>query len=323
MVSAIHHSTCDAVGMAVIFKLWGDQCRMLSQNLGTISGSIPQLPAANWDRSLLSQFWSKTAVDYPAANVDPGVWPLIGLDRSLREKGPYPIARSRLPVREQTMSTRVFYMSSSTFMKLRAKVNKESGTMDLSGVFLLFLVCIFTILSINTDFNIPTGNDVLVALLWQNLMKARIAARRNSNATVDMKSQVELQVAQDARPYFAEGLPPFYMGNCVVHLRPSLMLQELIGPDAKLSFVAKRIRECAMGVNQEKVMDAYMLLKQMPDYNQIHPIRFLTVPDTFTISSLLLLPEDITSFGGSLLTNDGCAEGSRPLVCGHMSIFPY
>ena len=147
-------------------------------------------------------------------------------------------------------------------------------------------------------------------------MKARVAARKKhgTDAMVDLESLAELQVAQDARPYFSQELPPFYVGNCCVHHRPTIPLKQLVGPDSNTASVAQAIRNSARIVNHETTMDAYNLLRQIPDYARLQPLRFLTVKDTFTISSLLLLPEVTPSFGDTVFTNGGCPEGSRPLV---------
>ena len=147
-------------------------------------------------------------------------------------------------------------------------------------------------------------------------MKARIAARKKSgtHTLADMETLAELQVAQDARPYFSQNLPSFYVGNCCVHHRPTISVKQLVDSDSNIASVARIIRNSARTINHETVMDAYNLLRQVPDYSRLQPLRFLTVKDTFTISSLLLLPEVTPSFGGHFFTNGGCPEGSRPLV---------
>jgi NADPH:quinone reductase-like Zn-dependent oxidoreductase len=61
-------------------------------------------------------------------------------------------------------------------------------------------------------------------------------------------------------------------------------------------------------------MDAYMLLKLMPDYSRLQPPRYVTQDNTFFISSMLLLPDENVSFGDQIFTNGGRPEGSRPLV---------
>ena len=114
---------------------------------------------------------------------------------------------------------------------------------------------------------------------------------------MDLDSLAELQVAQDARPYFSQELPPFYVGNCCVHHRPTITLKQLVGPDSSTASIGQAIRNSARTVNHETTMDAYNLLRQIPDYVRLQPLRFLTVKDTFTISSMLLLPEVAPSFG--------------------------
>lgn len=134
MVSSIQHSACDATGMALFFKLWGDHCRVLSLQSQEPSISLPMLPSENWDRTVLHRLWTKEATEYSAANTDPSIFPLIGLDRGSGGKDPFPLGRERLPLREQVMSTRVFYMSSVSFKKL-VKNTTNSGTAEFSGSF--------------------------------------------------------------------------------------------------------------------------------------------------------------------------------------------
>jgi len=128
----MHHSACDATGMALFFKLWGDHCRVLSLQSQGNSISLPILPSENWDRTVLHRLWAKEATEYSASDTDSAIFPLIGLDRGSGGKDPFPLGRDRLPLREKVMSTRVFYMSPTSFKKL-VKNTTNSGTAEFSG----------------------------------------------------------------------------------------------------------------------------------------------------------------------------------------------
>ena len=288
LVTSVNHAACDATGMAVFFKLWADHCRSLSSG-----ESVPILPQESWDRTIPKRIWAKEATGRSTADVDPATWHLIGLaPPGPDEDGLVPPARVKPPPRKHIMTSRVFYMSPTAFTKLRAASNEELRTTDLSG------------------------NDVLQAMIWRGLMNARIAARKHHDARahVDLDSLVELQVVHDARPDFSQALPPFYVGNCIFHHRPTLPLQALVGLDSSIASVAQTIRTSARKVNHENIMDAYMLVQKIPDYSRLQPPRYVTLDNTWLMSSMLLLPEDTTSFGDHIFTNGGRPEGSRPLM---------
>jgi hypothetical protein len=121
-------------------------------------------------------------------------------------------------------------------------------------------------------------------------------------------------VVHDARPDLSEALPLTYVGNCIFHHRPTIPLQALIGHDSSIALVAQTIRTSARNVNHENIMDAYMLVQQMQDYRRLQPPRYVTLDNTWLMSSMLLLPEDTTSFGDHIFTNGGRPEGSHPLM---------
>jgi hypothetical protein len=171
LVTSVNHAACDATGMAVFFKLWGDHCQSLSLQSQGRPELVTMLPVESWDRTLLGRIWEKEATGHSVKDVDPKIWQLIGMDPPGPDKDAVaPPALVKPPQRKQIMTSRVFYMSSTTFTKLRTKSNEELGTTDLSG------------------------NDVLLALLWRGLINARIAARKHhdAEAKVDMDSEVEL-----------------------------------------------------------------------------------------------------------------------------------
>lgn len=293
LVVSVNHAVCDATGMAVFFKLWGDNCRSLSLQSQNCPESVPMLPKESWDRTLPEHIWAKEATGHSVADVDPATWQLIGLELPGPDgDGIVPPVRVKPTPRRQTMTSRIFYMSPTAFTKLRAESNEEIGTKDLSG------------------------NDVLLALLWRSLMNARIEARKqhDAEAEIDMDSVVELQVVHDARPDFSQALPPSYVGNCIFHHRPTIPLKTLVSPASSTALVAQTIRTSARNINHENIMDAYMLVRQMPDYSRLQPPRYVTLNNTWLMSSMLLLPEDTTSFGDHIFTNGGRPEGSRPLM---------
>jgi hypothetical protein len=293
LVTSVHHAACDATGMAVFFKLWAENCRCLSLQSQGHSASVPTLPQEIFDRTLPERIWAKEKTGHSVKEVDPATWQLIGLEPpGPGEDGLVPPRRVKSPPRKQIMSSRVFYMSGTAFTKLRAKSVEELGTTDVSG------------------------NDVFLALLWRSLMNARVTAKKHhdAEANIDMDSLVELSVVHDVRPEFSQLMPSFYAGNAILHHRPTISLKALVGPGSSVALVAQSIRTSARNVNHENIMDAYMLLKHMPDYSRLQPPRYVTQDNAFFISSMLLLPDENVSFGDQIFANGGRPEGSRPLV---------
>jgi hypothetical protein len=135
----MHHSACDATGMALFFKLWGDNCRVLSLQSQGKPIALPSMSSDNWDRTVLHRLWTKEAKEYSATNTEPSIFPLIGLDRGSGDKDPFPLGRERLPLRDKSMSTRVFYMSPTSFKKLVKNIT-NSGAAEFSGSYLISVI---------------------------------------------------------------------------------------------------------------------------------------------------------------------------------------
>ncbi|KAK3315923.1 hypothetical protein B0H66DRAFT_273641 [Apodospora peruviana] len=292
------HAACDATGMAIFFKMWADQCRELDSASGA---SAFVLPKEGWDRALLDNIWKAEATGHSLKSLGPAPWHAVGLDPPGINRSDQPGLSPTPPAvsthdDDKVMSSRLFYMAPRAFIELRNKCHQEA-TADVSG------------------------NDALTALLWRTLTKARTAARIAKSLPIDLDAQFEIQVPVDARPNFSETtpVPPFYVGNCIYHHRPTLSLRSLIS-EAKdggcsLGQVAQAIRTSASTIDHAAMMDGYMILRGLADYNHIQRPRYATLEGNWLMSSMLLVPGDeASSFGGSLLGNGGRAEGSRPLM---------
>ncbi|VUC29482.1 unnamed protein product [Clonostachys rosea] len=295
LVPSVHHAACDAIGMGVFLKLWGDQCRILSLRSQGSSDSVALLPPETWDRALPARICRKEATGHSVADVSPDTWQLIGLDPpGPQADGLRPAKRVKVPPRAQTMSSRIYYMPATAFKDLQHEGKKRLEAPDVSG------------------------NDIILALLWRTLMRARVAARAGghdaASKMADLDSQVELQTVCDARPDFSHHLPSSYIGNCVFYHRTKVPLRALIELGSPLSFVAHSIRLNARNINHEQIMDAYMLVDSMPDWTLLQPLRHMSVEDTWMMSSMIMIPEDATCFGDSIFANGGHPVGFRMLM---------
>jgi len=289
--------------MAIIFKLWVDNCRSLhSQHIPPESDLRLLLRADSWDRMLVDNIWAKEGQGCLAAGKNLATWDMVGLEPpSTNGSVPPMTARRAQQARDSQMQrtikprvfkSRVFYMSPAAFMALRKKCNEELGTTDVSG------------------------NDILMALIWCSLIKARTAALAVHNIKVDMDGLVEIQVPVDGRPDFSQhmALPQTYIGNMVVYHMPVVPLRALVGPDTTTS-IAQTIRTSARNINHQTMLDGYSLLRQIPDYGLITPMPRASQEGTWLISSMLMVPDD-TCFSDQLFHNHGRPDGVRPLMSG-------
>lgn len=296
---SVHHATCDAIGMGIVMKLWGDECCALSlEKKQGRDGRLPRLPEQIWDRMLPERLWQKA---YPAgrsvADVGAASWRMLGLDPPAAgmdaKQSLVPTARTRLPREPQIMTSRVFYISSRAFQALRETCQRLPASEDVSG------------------------NDAVLALMWRTVMRARVAARKQANpvaVAISLDETAELQIVNDARAAFSAALPPLYLGNCIFHHRPTVLLRSLLDDHDGLATVASAIRASARTFTQDAVLDAYLLMKQMPDWTRLHPLRHMSVPDTWVMSSMIAMDDRSTSFGDLVLARNGQPYSFRMLM---------
>ncbi|KAJ9233848.1 hypothetical protein DTO169E5_6833 [Paecilomyces variotii] len=288
---SVLHAACDATGMAIFYKLWADQCRKLA----SVSGDPAlTLPPESWDRTLLDSVWKKERTGHSAQDAGPEPWYAIGLDPPNVEKLSHPgqngQSSSNAVQHERVMTSKLFYMSPVAFASLR-----KICTVDVSG------------------------NDVLMACIWRGLIKARAAAIAAQGRDVDPNAPFEIQVPVDARPDFSQtmSVPPTYVGNLIYHHRPTLPLRVFVEGtlEGSIAAVAQAIRTSAAMIDHTTMMDGYMLLREMHDYNHIQRPRYATLEGNWLMSSMLMVPGDeASSFGDKFFGNGGRAEGSRPLM---------
>lgn len=307
---SICHLASDATGTAAVLKLWGDNCRSLHSQDG--AASVMLLPPESSDRTLLDSIWAKEVKGHSVSQIDPATWQLVGLnppnanghDDQINKPSEAPPASANPPQAvynsQRVMKSKIFYMSPAAFTALRKECIEELGTTDVSG------------------------NDVVLALIWRSLMKVRTAAMQHTKVKTEHEHEaqagqgttlVEIQVPVDGRPDFSQSmlLPARYLGNLNFHHRPTLPLAALVAPDTSIASVAQTIRTSARNIHHATMLDAYSLLRAVPDYGRTQPLRFLSLEGTLLISSMLMVPDDVC-FSDAVFCNDGRPEAYRPLM---------
>lgn len=298
------HPSADGTAMITILKLWASHCRSLgpTSQVGQDDGLV--LPQGSSDREILERLWDVAGRGRAVSEMDPDTWQLVGLDhptRSLADAGENDNAAAQtIPAAEDTepprvMKSSIFYISAAKFAELKKQSADEAGTKELSG------------------------NDVATALIWRSLLKARTRAKQG--ASTQDTGLAELEMTVDGRPDFSEHLPSTYLGNVVFVNRPSLPLATLVSPETTIGEVAKVIRKSAGTIHHEAMMDAYKLLRDVPDYG-MRKLRFTSVHGTsMLITSLLMFPIEEICFGEAFFGNEGRPEAFRPLMSAFNRLF--
>ncbi|KAH8900477.1 hypothetical protein GQ53DRAFT_632432 [Thozetella sp. PMI_491] len=279
LACSIVHKVADAAGNANMVRLWANHCRSIGTQV-----PAPELPDGSWDRGMPEAIWAKEAVTRPVAELELTTWHMVGLEPPGPDDTPSAPVPAAPSLRVRGMKSKMFYMSPAAFNTLRRECESELGATDLSG------------------------NDLLIAFMWRSIIKARTACESD----FDLDDQVEMVVTTDGRHNFSQSmsLPQEYLGNVVLHHWPTLPLRTLIAPQTTIPSVAQEIRNSAKNISHQTIMDAYALLRDCPDYNRVLRMS----PRRLLVSSMLMLPDEI-SFGGSgIFTNGGRLESYRHLT---------
>jgi hypothetical protein len=88
-----------------------------------------------------------------------------------------------------------------------------------------------------------SANDMLLALFWRALMKARVQAAHA--APYEPGEEALLQSPVDGRSIFSQEVPRCYVGNVVLINQIYMPVAELTHPSTTLRHVAQRVRQGA------------------------------------------------------------------------------
>ncbi|KAI1271181.1 hypothetical protein F5Y07DRAFT_383829 [Xylaria sp. FL0933] len=285
-----NHAALDGTAMVFAMKLWADSCRSLQDPDFPFEGYPPE----SSDRTLLDRIWKEESAqrqDLKRADDD---WTkgLTGVrdvcpteaalgDAAIKERNnPNKTATDRKPV------NRTFYVSAASQAILRKECEAAVGT------------------------GILSSNDIVTALMWRSLVRARAAASPTGLRT---ETTSVLESAVDGRTDFskAQAVPPSYLGNNTFYNQAEVSLSDLLDPSVPLGKIARVIRDGAGRANSTALQDAYALIRDLPDYDLLRPrFRYMDGADLL-VSNLLLFPVDQISFGTDKFSNGGCPEAVR------------
>ncbi|RAL06625.1 uncharacterized protein BO97DRAFT_409521 [Aspergillus homomorphus CBS 101889] len=280
------HAAIDGTAMVTVMKLWADNCRSLYD----ANEPVEPFPAESSDRTLLDKLWIPPKGGASLQDADAWTRGLVGLRPSEGSTTPIDFQNwfgNDHPNPPRLMKNRTFYMSAANMTALQKEC--EEATSEEGA---------------NTG---PlSGNDVVTALMWRSLVRARAAA---ADDTLDEESVLESAI--DGRMEFSQSVPPSYLGNITFYNQSAIPVADLLDPAVPLGRVARAIRAGAGRVNSASLHHAYALIKGVADYAQLKPRFRRTAGADMLISNLLLFPVDEIRFGTQKFGNEGRAEAVR------------
>ncbi len=312
ITAGLHHAAGDGNSSFLVINRWADWCKYL-QNGGT--PPAPPQPEFS-DRKLHDKVWAKEGTGQRSLQIDPEVWKLLGLEYSdtdlllqsshaqspktnshhERRKEPGP---DEVDKHQWGMQSAIFYISPTQFTALqRDCVHGISATASISAT------------------------HAICGLIWRCVMKAHSAMIVNTKRTglpTESGETARLDVLLDGRSGFSHSLPQMYLGNHTFHLQSLIDMTTLTSPHTSVASVAGTICENMSRVNSAKLLDMYTLLRDMPDYEALQRRKWQPQMKSMSglrmmITSMLMIPSDLVSFGDGVFGNRGKPDGVRVLM---------
>ncbi|KAI3320944.1 hypothetical protein HD806DRAFT_546758 [Xylariaceae sp. AK1471] len=274
----------DGTAMLMVIKLWADHCSNLMKTLN--DGVVKVLPLETFDRAILDKaLVVERGTPERALAESKEARQLIGLPPEQID-----LVYNSSPVGGADMKHIIFYMPHTAYRALRKECVAKFG---------------------NTDI---TGNDLICALIWRSLMRARAATTTKTKDHV-LEPVAELLRPFDARPNFAQSLQTMYLGNMNFENRITMPLDTLVSQDISIPSVAQTIRTSADSqAAQENLLDAYALLRYAPDYYRVQWRATHAAGASVGILSPIVLPFNDTCFGEAMFGNGGKPDAFRPIM---------
>ncbi|KAI1743148.1 hypothetical protein F4680DRAFT_409292 [Xylaria scruposa] len=267
--------------MLQIIKIWADHCN----NLGKIPNNdlIKVVPLETFDRSRLDEALVRergTPERVPVESKE--IRQLIGLYSGQNNQ-----VSDSSAAGGANMKHAIFYMPHKAYMALLKECVVEFGNTNIAG------------------------NDLISGLTWRSLMRAWVSTK--SNDVLEPVS--ELLRPFDARPNFAQSFKAMYLGTLNFENRITMPLSTLVSQDTSIASVANTIRAATDSqATQENLLDAYVLLRDTPDYNQVQWQATHTSGASVGILSPIVLPFNDTCFGKDIFGNEGKPDAFRPIM---------
>ncbi|RWA08998.1 hypothetical protein EKO27_g6116 [Xylaria grammica] len=308
LCAAIFHPVSDGTATATLFKVWADNCKNAQGLTRDESSKLDVLPPGSDNRGLLDDLWAREGSGRAVKEIKDATWRILGLDTPVTAsdtlKAPTEGDAKIVEAPSRKMNSSIFYVSPENFARLRTDCAHQPG-------------------STNGHLSPISGNDAICALIWQSLIKARASARMSTEGHDPPQEQDPLaclEMTLDGRPDFSTALPPSYLGNVILINQSYLPLARITSTNTTLSEVAHVIRENGSRIQPESILDAYTLVKNIPDFNELK-LRFTAVEgNDMMITSLLKFPASL-NFGDDVFENNGQPEAIRPLMGGFETFF--
>jgi hypothetical protein len=298
LTAAIHHSVSDGTGLFTVFRLWADHCKVL--RLESSLPHVPPPPPESYDHNLLERIWINEGRSKSIDAIDPATWGLFGINPQDLEPDESPNDEMQFQESETVITTpriansAIFYIPPAQVIALQKECAKGLG-LTTTGI---------------------SGNDVISALIWRCLLRARSTAVQYSPSSQQSNGDTiaHLAMSFDARPNFSKSVPPNYLGNLAMLHHSRLPLSSLTSPDTSIGVVSKTIRESANAITTAGLLDAYTLARSVPNFGRLILRPSGLDGSTMIITSLLMFPIYNASFGDSIFGNKGVPEAVRPLM---------
>ncbi|KAI0406737.1 hypothetical protein F4802DRAFT_93443 [Xylaria palmicola] len=312
LCAAIFHPVSDGTATATLFKVWADNCKNVPSLTREESSRLDVLPPGSDDRKLLDALWAREGSGRAVNEIKDETWRILGLDTPVTASntlGGSTGEAAKVPeLPSRKMNSSIFYVSPENFARLRADCAQQQPGAPSNG-----------------HSGPISGNDAICALIWRSLLRARAGARaatekRRGERDDDDDPLACLEMTLDGRPDFSTALPPAYLGNVILINQSYLPLARLTARDTALAEVARTIRDNGSRIRPESILDAYALVRGIPDFGALR-LRFTAVEgDDMMITSLLKFPASL-NFGDDVFGHGGLPEAIRPLMGGFETFF--
>ncbi|KAI1372098.1 hypothetical protein F4677DRAFT_433460 [Hypoxylon crocopeplum] len=283
-----NHAAVDGTGMVIAMKLWADNTRSLYDP----DFALDDLPPESSDRSLIDRLWREESAGRVPADADDWTRGLVGVRQVSSAEAV--VAEAAAKERNNPAKTpsgrkptnRTFYISAAAQAALRKECDAAVGA------------------------NVLSSGDIVTALMWRGLVRARARAAAASGTALSETSVLESAI--NGRNDFSQAIPPDYLGNITFYNQAELPLSDVVDTSVNLGHVAQAIRAGAGIASSAALHDAYALIRNLPDYDLLRPrFRYMGGSADLLVSNLLLFPVDDIAFAGDKFRNGGRPEAVR------------
>lgn len=280
----IWHSVSDAYGAFNFISLWASNSRKLQLNphLERPLEISPDAIAENSDRQALTRIWREEGAERvkdmkSTSAKDQRLWRYLGLHHpSVVPRAPTPDGGDiEPPVESQRMRTCMFYVSAKSFHQLSDDYNTDAVEESSTPL---------------------TTNDILNALIWRCVMKARFPG--DNSGSNDMDSN--FQIAVDGRVSLSKNMKSSYLGNVVFFATSTLPLSVVTSPFTTLTPLASHLRKSLDAYTVSDMRKSFGIAQDISDYTSLSYTFAGLAGATMNVSTTLQAPVFTLDFGPAL-----------------------